>query len=83
MSKKIKQFKQGDCVEVSTWDCCDQDGFFHPGLAIGIVIESEKVEMGDVDRHELGYEWMYRVSLTDGRIVEAWEYEIKLVNSAA
>ena len=82
MSKKVKQFRKGDLVECFVW-ACDHEEFLVPGRSIGLVLEAEKVEMGEVDRHEYGYEWMYRVSLTDGRIVEAWEYEIKLVNKAA
>ena len=82
MSKKIKLYDKGDCVEVSTWDSCSEDGFFRPGRAIGLVLEAELVEMdvnegdGIHDKHE----WMYRVVLPDGRVTEVWDYEIKPVN---
>ena len=73
----------GSCVEVSTWMHDGDDGFFVPGKAIGLVLERELVEMAD---EEMGYgqtkEWMYRVSLPDGRVVEAWDYEVKNVNAA-
>tara|TARA_B100000927_G_C16179561_1_gene354790 strand:+ start:58 stop:351 length:294 start_codon:yes stop_codon:yes gene_type:complete len=82
MSKKIKTHNVGDCVEVSTWDCCDEDGFFKPGRAIGLVLEAELVEMdGESGLHDPSQEWMYRVVLPDGRVTECWDYEVKHVNS--
>tara|TARA_B100000963_G_C22139194_1_gene456740 strand:- start:89 stop:340 length:252 start_codon:yes stop_codon:yes gene_type:complete len=83
MSEKIAQHSIGDCVEVSTWEH-ETDGFFHPGHAIGLVIERELVEMdvNEGDGIHDKQEWMYRVSLSDGRIVEAWDYEVKIVNAA-
>tara|TARA_B100000575_G_C23079482_1_gene621870 strand:+ start:533 stop:814 length:282 start_codon:yes stop_codon:yes gene_type:complete len=81
MSKKIARHAVGDCVEVSTWEH-ESDGFFHPDKQIGLVLDKELVDMADPDG---GYgetkEWLYRVSLPDGRITEAWDYEIKHVNS--
>ena len=72
----------GSCVEVSTWEH-ETDGFFHPGRAIGLVIERELVEMdGESGLFDSTKEWLYRVSLPDGRIVEAWDYEVKNVNAA-
>ena len=53
MSKKIKLYDTGDCVEVTVWEGYDKNGF---------------------------HEWMYRVSLADGRVEEVWDYEIKPVN---
>ena len=83
MSEKIKLYKHGDCVEVSTWDCCDEDGFFRPGRAIGLVLEAELVEMdvneGDGIRDT--HEWMYRVILPSGSVTEVWDYEVKPVNT--
>ena len=77
-------YQKGDCVEVSTWDCCDEEGFFRPGREIGLVLEYELVEMAD---EEAGYgetkEWMYRVVLPDGRICEVWDYEVQHVNTIA
>ena len=71
----------GDCVEVSTWEH-ETDGFFHPGHAIGLVIEKELVEMdGESGLFDPTKEWLYRVSLPDGRISEVWDYEVKHVNS--
>jgi len=82
MSKKIAQHSIGDCVEVSTWEH-ETDGFFHPGRAIGLVIERELVEMdGESGLFDSTKEWLYRVSLPDGRVVEAWDYEVKNVNAA-
>ena len=84
MSKKIAQHSIGDCVEVSTWEH-ETDGFFHPGRQIGLVLERELVEMdmNDLDHPTYDeYEWLYRISLSDGRIVEAWDYEVKNVNAA-
>ena len=59
------------------------DGFFVPGRAIGLVLEKELVEM-DGESGQLGHakEWLFRVSLPDGRITEVWDYEIKHVNSS-
>ena len=71
----------GDCVEVSTWEH-ETDGFFHPGKAIGLVLERELVDMDDPDGKGDGKEWLYRVSLPDGRVTEAWDYEIRHVNAA-
>jgi len=83
MSKKIAQHAIGDCVEVSTW-MHETDGFFHPNRAIGLVLEAELVEMDmdDIDNpsHD-DEEWLYRVSLPDGRVTEVWDYEIKPVNA--
>ena len=81
MPKKIKLYEKGDCVEVSTWDCVDTDGFFRPGRAIGLVLSAELVEMDCEDAHHDDREWMYRVILPDGRVTEVWDYEIKHVNS--
>ena len=72
----------GDCVEVSTWMHDDADGFFIPGKAIGLVLDKELVDMDDPDGKGDGKEWLYRVSLPDGRIMEAWDYEVKNVNAA-
>ena len=83
MSKKIKLYDTGDCVEVSTWDSCCEDGFFKPGRAIGLVLEAVYVEMDDANpafEGEDGHEWMYRVILPDGRVTEVWDYEIRPVN---
>mgnify|MGYP001260122263 CR=1 FL=1 len=81
MSKKIAKHNIGDCVEISTWEH-ETDGFFHPGKQIGLVLEKELVDMADPDA---GYgetmEWLYRVTLPNGRITEVWEYEVKHVNS--
>ena len=83
MSKKIAMHCIGDCVEVSTWMHDGDDGFFVPGKAIGLVLERELVEMADeADGYGETKEWMYRVSLPDGRVVEAWDYEVKNVNAA-
>ena len=83
MSKKIKQYKKGDCVEVSTWSHSDS-GFFTPARAFGLVLEAELILMGDNENMNMHdeKEWMYRVVLPDGRIVEVWDYEIKHVNAA-
>ena len=83
MSKNIAKHSVGDCVEVSTWMHDGDDGFFVPGKAIGLVLERELVEMAD-EAEEYGEtkEWMYRVSLPDGRVMEAWDYEVKNVNAA-
>ena len=84
MPKKIRTHNIGDCVEVSTWVHDDNDGFFVPGKQIGLVIEAELVEMDDGNpafEGDDGYEWMYRVVLSDDRITEVWDYEVKHVNS--
>ena len=85
MSKKIRKHNIGDCVEVSTWMHDDSDGFFVPAKQIGLVLEAELVEMDDGNpafKGDDGQEWMYRVSLPDGRVVEVWDYEVKNVNAA-
>ena len=84
MSTKIAVHCVGDCVEVSTWMHDDSDGFFIPGKAIGLVIEKELVEMdiNEGDGVEDKAEWLYRISLSDGQVVEAWDYEVKNVNAA-
>ena len=84
MSTKIAVHCVGDCVEVSTWMHDDSDGFFIPGKSIGLIIEKELVEMdiNEGDGVEDKVEWLYRVSLSDGQIVEAWDYEVKNVNAA-
>ena len=61
----------------------DTDGFFIPGRAIGLILEKELVEMVDESAGDgETKEWLYRISLPDGRIVEAWDYEVKNVNAA-
>ena len=61
----------------------DVDGFFVPGKSIGLVLERELVEMADeAEGYGETKEWMYRVSLPDGRVVEVWDYEVKNVNAA-
>ena len=83
MSKKIKLYDHGDCVEVTTWEGSDNDGFFHPTQHVGLVLEGIYVEMDDADptfKGDDGHEWMYRVSLPDGTIAEVWDYEIRPVN---
>ena len=81
MSEKIKLYDIGDCVEVSTWGGCDKEGFFHNAQIVGLVLEAELVEMdGRTDYFDATKEWMYRVSLPDGTIAEAWDYEIRPVN---
>ena len=72
----------GDCVEVSTWIHETPEGFFIPGRVIGLVLEKELVEMGVDEAFGETKEWMYRVSLPDGKIVEVWDYEIRHVNAA-
>ena len=84
MSKKIAAHAIGDCVEVTTWEYeSDTKGYFVPARLIGLVLERELVEMAD---EEAGYgetkEWLYRVSLPDGRVTEVWDYEVKNVNAA-
>ena len=82
MPKKIKLYDEGDCVEVSAWEGCSDDGFFHSVQMVGLVLEAELVEMdvnegeGIHDKHE----WMYRVILPNGIVTEAWDYELKPVN---
>ena len=92
MSKKIRAHNIGDCVEVSTWITDVTDGFFVPARQIGLVLEAELVEMDDVQEdHQKTYlsigedrkEWLYRVSLPDGRVCEVWDYEVKPVNSTS
>lgn len=81
MSKKIKLYDEGDCVEVSTWVNDDTQGFFVPAKIIGLVLEAELVEMdGESGLHDPTCEWMYRISVSNGKIVEAWDYEIRPVN---
>lgn len=82
MSKKIKLYDKGDCVEVSTWVNDDTDGFFVPARMIGLVLESHLMDM-DVNEGDGVHdkeEWMYRIVLSDGRVTEAWDYEIRPVN---
>ena len=81
MSEKIAMYDIGDCVEVSTWISDDSDGFFVPARQIGLVLESMLVDMDDPDGKHDGKEWLYRVSLPDGRVTEVWDYEVKHVNS--
>ena len=81
MPKKIKYYNTGDCVEVTVWEGCDSDGFFHNVQRVGLVLEAEYIEMDDADGIKDGHEWMYRVSLPDGRVTEVWDYEIKPVNA--
>ena len=81
MPKKIKLYDKGDCVEVSHWGACDEDGFLQNMQTIGLVLEAELVEMdGESGIFESAEEWMYRVSLPDGTIAEAWDYEIRPEN---
>ena len=83
VSKKVKLYDTGDCVEVTTWDGCDAEGFFCPAKHVGLVLEAVYIEMDDAARafvNDDGCEWMYRVSISDGQIVEAWDYEIRPVN---
>ena len=82
MSEKIAMHDIGDCVEVSTWEGSSDDGFFHPCRRIGLILEKELVDMDDPDGHADGKEWLYRVSLPDGRVCEVWDYEIRHVNAA-
>ena len=82
MSKKIRLYGKGDCVEVSTWIHDTRDGFFVPARMVGLVIESELIHMGsneELSMHD-EEEWMYRVILPDGRVTEVWDYEIRPVN---
>ena len=81
MPEKIAMYDIGDCVEVSTWINDDTDGFFVPSRQIGLVLESMLVDMDDPDGKHDGKEWLYRVSLPDGRVTEVWDYEVKPVNS--
>ena len=82
MSKKIKKFKTGDCVEVATWNH-DRDDFFTPSKSIGLILDAELIEMAD---ESMGYgetkEWLYRVLVPSGKVREVWEYEIMHVNAA-
>lgn len=82
MPEKIRLYDLGDCVEVSTWDSCDEDGFFRPGRSIGLVLEAELVEMADeAEGYAEAKEWMYRVILPTGRVTEVWDYEVRPVNT--
>ena len=83
MSKKIKLYDTGDCVEVTVWEGYDKNGFLENVQRIALVLEAVYVEMDDANpahEGEDGHEWMYRVSLADGRVEEVWDYEIKPVN---
>ena len=84
MPEKIKLYDQGDCVEVSTWEGSDPDGFFHSVQTVALVLEAELIHMGDNEEMNIKdeKEWMYRVLLPSGRITEVWDYEIKPVNAA-
>ena len=82
MPEKIKLYDTGDCVNVTHWNGCTGDGLLHSQESIGLVLEAELVEM-DLNRGGKfipTQEWMYRVTLSDGVIVEAWDYEIRPVN---
>ncbi len=85
MSKKIKLYVKGDCVEVATYVHDTLDGFFVPARMIGLVVESELVQMGSNEQMNMHdeEEWMYRIILPDGRVTEVWDYEIRLVNTMA
>ena len=81
MSKKIKLYDTGDCVQVTIWEGYDKNGFLENAQRIALVLEAELVEMDDESGlHDASEEWMYRVSLPDGRVEEVWDYEIKPVN---
>lgn len=81
MPKKIKLYDTGDCVEVTTWQGCDKEGFFNNVQVVGLVLEAELVDMdGESGLFDPTQEWMYRVSLPDGTVAEAWDYEIRPVN---
>ena len=81
MSKKIKLYDTGDCVQVTVWQGYDKNGFLENVQRIALVLEAELVEMdGESDLHDASEEWLYRVSLPDGRVEEVWDYEIKPVN---
>ena len=83
MSTKIKLYDTGDCVEVTIWQGCDKEGFFNNAQVVGLVLEAELVEMDDGNsafEGDDGHEWMYRVAIPDGKIVEVWDYEIRPVN---
>ena len=72
----------GDCVEVTAWDE-DGYGFLETCQYVGLILESERVEMEDPNADIASTaEWLYRVSLPDGRVIEAWDYEVKNVNAA-
>ena len=81
MSAKIKLYDEGDCVEVTVWNH-NRDDFFTPSHVIGLILEAELIEMdvNEDDGLNEKEEWMYRVSTSNGKIVEAWDYEIKPVN---
>ena len=81
MSKKIKLYDTGDCVQVTVWQGYDKNGFLENVQRIALVLEAELVEMdGESGLHDASEEWLYRVSLPDGRVEEVWDYEIKPVN---
>ena len=81
MSTKIKLYDEGDCVEVTVWEHNRSD-FFTPSCVVGLILEAELVEMdvNEGDGLKEKEEWMYRVSISNGKIVEAWDYEIRPVN---
>ena len=82
MSKKIKLYDTGDCVNVIHWSGWTGDGLLQSQESIGLVLEAQLVDM-DLNRDgqfRTTQEWMYRITLSDGTIVEAWDYEIKPVN---
>ena len=82
MSEKIKLYDTGDCVNVTHWSGWTGDGLLHSHESIGLVLEAELVAM-DLNRDGefvTTHEWMYRVSISDGQVVEAWDYEIRPVN---
>ena len=81
VSTKIKLYDEGDCVEVIVWNH-NRDDFFTPSTVIGLILEAELITMdvNEGDGLNEKEEWMYRVSTSNGKIVEAWDYEIKPVN---
>ena len=81
MPKKIKLYDTGDCVKVTHWAGWTGDGLLHSQESVGLVLEAELVAM-DLNRDgqfHTSEEWKYRVTLPDGAIIEAWDYEIKPV----
>ena len=86
VSKKIKLYDAGDCVEVTAWEHFGMPptirGLLQNKTQIGLVLEAELVIMDVKNGSGLldVEEWMYRVSLSNGSIVEAWNYEIRPVN---
>lgn len=82
MSTKIKLYDTGDLVEVTVWqDLLYQKVFKENTSKIGLVLEAELISMdGESGLHDPTYEWMYRILLPDGEIIETWDYEIKPVN---